>query len=201
MSRHPRIRSARPAAAITIFGRRRFPARFGFLATAFVSSLSAASASAKAVSFTGGPSYAFPGFAPMIAGGAGAGTFTKTTSLVATPAGFSISNGSFTYTSAAADVGKSLAIDGIAFRPFNYPADSDSNLTTLTGTVTVPVGGSITGFTVNTDWAGLGSTVPNISTASLADRSRAAPAFFCGLTARRTLTRVAPTTSVKTARL
>ena len=84
-SRHPRIRSARPAAAIKIFGRRRFPARFGFLATVLVLSLSAASASAQAVSFTGGPSYAFPGFAPMIAGGSGAGTFTNTTSLVATP--------------------------------------------------------------------------------------------------------------------
>ena len=103
---------------------------------------SAASASAQAVSFTGGPSYAFPGFVPMIAGGAGAGTFTNTTSLVATPAGFSISNGSFTYTSATADVGKSLAIDWIAFRPFNDPAGNYSNQTTLTGTVTVPVGGS-----------------------------------------------------------
>jgi hypothetical protein len=60
------------------------------------------------------------------------------------PSGFSISNGSFTYTSAAADVGKSLVIDWIAFRPFNDPAGSYSN-----------------------HWAGLGSTVPNAATGSL----------------------------------
>ena len=131
------------------------------------STLVASSAFAQAVSFTGNPSYAFPGFAPMIAGGGGAGTFTNTTSLVATPAGLSISNGSFTYTSAAADVGKSLVIDWIGFRPFDDSAGTYMNQTTLTGGVVVPAGGSITGFTVNTDWAGLGSTVPNVAKASL----------------------------------
>jgi hypothetical protein len=138
-----------------------------FVAAALSASVLASSAPAQAVSFTGTPSYAFPGFAPMIAGGGGAGTFTNTTSLVATPGGFSISNGAFTYKSAAADVGKSLVIDWIAFRPFNDPAGNYSNQTTLTGSVTVPTGGKITGFTVNTDWAGLGSTVANVATASL----------------------------------
>ncbi|HEY2148516.1 MAG TPA: hypothetical protein VGH32_11300, partial [Pirellulales bacterium] len=172
------IKSRRSALGPGAFLTPRCPTRLGFLATAVFASLFSSSAFAQAVSFTGNPSYAFPGFAPMIAGGGGAGTFTNTTSLVPTPGGFSISNGSFTYTSAAADVGKSLAINWIAFRPFDDPAGNYSNQTTLTGMVTVPAGGKITGFTVNTDWAGLGGTVPNVATASIGGPISGNASFF-----------------------
>jgi hypothetical protein len=118
---------------------------------------SEATASAGLV-FTDASEFTANGSPQVVSGG---GTFTDTTSLVDTLTGFRLSEGTWIYTSVAADVGKTVELGFAADRSFANTAGNYATETLIDITANGPAG--VQGdFLATTKWASLAGTASAI---------------------------------------
>lgn len=129
-------------------------------ATALVGLAAAGAPAGAGIMFTGNAAFTKGGNPTVVAG---AGNFADTTNLVNTANGLALSNGTWTYTSAAADVNNLVKLNFAAQRDFKYTA-GNNYFTTSTIDITAAGPMGIKGdFGLNASWAFQAGVVNTLS--------------------------------------